>query len=341
MLVYMPFSPLLIGESSATCARLLEGQVPANRDFQSPPHRGIFCDGRQRRLRPMLQQIAMPFSPLLIGESSATCDAVLEQWIWSSFSPLLIGESSATCSVLRGERASASISLSVPSSSGNLLRLPGTSPVSVHPGGFQSPPHRGIFCDERLKRSSGFQASRLSVPSSSGNLLRLRRRRLECRNGFLSVPSSSGNLLRLGIGRVRLHRTVESFQSPPHRGIFCDVARAVARLWAALHFQSPPHRGIFCDSFSCWGPAALTLISFSPLLIGESSATNRRDWCSSPPQDFQSPPHRGIFCDLTIRTRMESVCEAILSVPSSSGPMGITLMAFSPLLIGESSATCA
>ncbi len=68
---------------------------------------------------------------------------------------------------------------------------------------------------------------------------------------------------------------MKEFQSPPHRGIFCDAPSSAACGSEPSLFQSPPHRGIFCDG---------------PLRYLRGAAGDR----------FQSPPHRGIFCDFRV-----------------------------------------
>src|SRR5579863_9404532 len=85
---------------------------------------------------------------------------------------------------------------------------------------FQSPPHRGIFCDDVAKTSTAGATF------------------------CLSVPSSSGNLLRLPYIVAGMDARQPDFQSPPHRGIFCDEAEGAIALSYTRHFQSPPHRGI-------------------------------------------------------------------------------------------------
>src|SRR5581483_7159875 len=115
------------------------------------------------------------------------------------------------------------------------------------------------------------------------------------RSPRLSVPSSSGNTLQ-------------------HRLLASQIAMSL--------FQSPLHRGILCNGYSAGGKA-LESAAFSPLFIGEYSATRADRWPTS------------------------SSCSS-LSVPSSSGntlqrqrtreKQG-TELAFSPLFIGEYSAT--
>ncbi len=87
---------------------------------------------------------------------------------------------------------------------------------------------------------------------------------------------------------------------------------------------------------------------FSPLFIGEYSATRLQQQAIKVVTNFQSPLHRGILCNDVSRSGRGSVCS--LSVPSSSGntlqlpcwlPIPKPSAAFSPLFIGEYSATSA
>ncbi len=289
------------------------------------------------------------FSPLLIGESSATTDCYNRYFaLATAFSPLLIGESSATRRDTAAARARRGRRLSVPSSSGNLLR------------------HHVPSVDKKKEAP-------LSVPSSSGNLLRLWERDVRCVGHQAFSPLLIGESSATQ-PRPNWRPTPLFFQSPPHRGIFCDTKDPAVMVDVLFAFQSPPHRGIFCDKMS--SPRKLISVPppFSPLLIGESSATaSSFMYFDDVMLGFQSPPHRGIFCDgITL-----GLCTGIhtgLSVPSSSGNLlrlatiicaklqenyhfqspphrGIfcDLMltewrhrrrqSFSPLLIGESSAT--
>ena len=67
---------------------------------------------------------------------------------------------------------------------------------------FQSPPHRGTWCDE-ASSNTFFLMNFLSVPSSSGNVVRrLTKWLLVAAPRALSVPSSSGNVVRLVYQRV-------------------------------------------------------------------------------------------------------------------------------------------
>src|SRR5579875_1257265 len=88
----------------------------------------------------------------------------------------------------------------------------------------------------------------------------------------------------------KIRRTLLRFQSPPHRGMEC-IALWCLQAGNKDLFQSPPHRGMECIC-SAGGYLYLTK-AFSPLLIGEWSASRHR--------------------------RRRSSGEKHLSVPSSSG----------------------
>src|SRR5581483_7308340 len=86
------------------------------------------------------------------------------------------------------------------------------------------------------------------------------------------------------------------FQSPLHRGILCNHLRRASVTGAAEPFQSPLHRGILCNDAAAHGGHG-HIHAFSPLFIGEYSATAEQ---TRPPQSesvFQSPLHRGILCN--------------------------------------------
>ncbi len=139
------FSPLLIGEDSATQTTTPSLATSACLSVPSSSGKILRLDGElSRRLRPV------PFSPLLIGEDSAT----------------------ARVSLADHDRHH---ELSVPSSSGKILRHPGTVPRLLAESIFQSPPHRGRFCDAQTVRAV-LRRLQLSVPSSSGKILRPRPR---------------------------------------------------------------------------------------------------------------------------------------------------------------------
>src|SRR5581483_6580743 len=136
--------------------------------FQSPLHRGILCNEAAQF---ELHRSPRPFSPLFIGEYSATISlraTAMRQR--RSFSPLFIGEYSATLSC-QCDACKRYI--------------------------FQSPLHRGILCNQkRGSRRSGVGGA-LSVPSSSGNTLQRQPGFVIAKTRIvLSVPSSSGNTLQ-------------------------------------------------------------------------------------------------------------------------------------------------
>ncbi len=218
------FSPLLIGDRRATGAPL--GPVGAIGGFQSPPHRGSSCDpgGTLDMLTCESGRTSSPFSPLLIGDRRAT----------------------------RGPRAFHGVNrhLSVPSSSGIVVRP--TRSVSCSPGrgSFQSPPHRGSSCD--------------TIRSASA-----------------SLPSSTFSPLLIGDRRAT-NKAVDphdishhDFQSPPHRGSSCDLyafARAKDRFVPFSPLLIGDRRATSCSST----PSSPTT-SFSPLLIGDRRATEGDD----------------------------------------------------------------
>ncbi len=208
------FSPLLIGERGAT----RRTGTPRGRSggFQSPPHRGTWCDRSGMERQPL--RGPLPFSPLLIGERGATASGACGQAGARSFqSPPHRG---TWCDTLTGTPGPSSPDLSVPSSSGNVVRLPAA----------RAPPDR----------------SRLSVPSSSGNVVRPARYASRLGTALrLSVPSSSGNVVRHERVAPSGHHELP-FQSPPHRGTWCDHGLEPIR-FRLLLFQSPPHRGTWCD----------------------------------------------------------------------------------------------
>ena len=385
------FSPLLIGEQTATpwLARIDHG---GSSTFQSPPHRGTNCDSSDRptacagmcsRFSPLLigEQTATSgpdvprtsaesrFSPLLIGEQTATSDGCRDRHPrWRRFSPLLIGEQTATERPARASVGDRSV-VSVPSSSGNKLR-PAVALHRRHRHQFQSPPHRGTNCDSDPTCRTPRQRLVVSVPSSSGNKLRPRQRP-RARRARVSVPSSSGNKLRPTGRDVAAMPDPSSFQSPPHRGTNCDSDAAVSAVQTALRFsplligeqtatltagrvrcllhqfQSPPHRGTNCDftmDRSIGDPRYL-------VSVPSSSGNKLRPTSPTPAHvrscsEFQSPPHRGTNCD-SLRMHVSVQCIAFQSPPHrgtncdarSAAAFGMRPQGFSPLLIGEQTAT--
>src|SRR5581483_4796802 len=332
-----------------------------------------------------------PFSPLFIGEYSATCGKYDEFGPpRPPFSPLFIGEYSATN--MSPAWPCRLCSLSVPSSSGNTLQrkmraLP-TSSVTA----FQSPLHRGILCNNpatltaqerlvsfsplfigeysatRIHRARRRRDSRLSVPSSSGNTLqRGGARHRQARHAPFS-PLFIGEYSATAAARTGVRRGMETFSplfigeysatiierprcasstapfSPLFIGEYSATRGAAGVPATNPHFQSPLHRGILCNSTISREPSAVQVFQ-SPLHRG-ILCNARIGRCSRPIQYFQSPLHRGILCNLQAAQRPGFGPR--LSVPSSSGN---TLQRaqraagpaprrpFSPLFIGEYSAT--
>ncbi len=111
------------------------------------------------------------FSPLFVGDASATVPLCLSGSIFPYFSPLFVGDASATPSPAKPRPASEisvpSLSgmllqrreraippwrwsrISVPSLSGMLLQLVSTALPGRTAGGFQSPLCRGCFCNKK------------------------------------------------------------------------------------------------------------------------------------------------------------------------------------------------
>ncbi len=144
-------------------------------DFQSPPYRGTTCD---RRRRPRSSCGARAFSPLLIGEQPATEQEALRD-------------------------ASMKI-LSVPSLSGNNLRLARWGTMPDVRRAFQSPPYRGTTCDS------------FRLPPEAADLASF---------SLLLIGEQPATTQKLYAG---LHVTAVAFQSPPYRGTTCDSRR---RAW--------------------------------------------------------------------------------------------------------------
>ncbi len=281
------FSPLLIGEDSATrtgrsrsarrstlsvpssSGKILRRAHPAGRrsrphHFQSPPHRGRFCDAR------LGQEMRSATSFQSPPHRGRFCD----------------GE--------HGDGPLDADRLSVPSSSGKILRLAedGVRPLIT------ATPFSPLLIGED-SATTGRSVGRapgpaLSVPSSSGKILRRKPTSADARRASLSVPSSSGKILRRDARAS--HRSLFVFQSPPHRGRFCDTgARSEGEL-EYISFQSPPHRGRFCDITPVMAApprSPLSVPSSSGKILRLAEAAER----TSTSSHFQSPPHRGRFCD--------------------------------------------
>ena len=110
---------------------------------------------------------------------------------------------------------------------------------------FQSPPHRGTYCDEivmsfMVTGKSSFNPLHIGAPTAIGPD-RDRHHRNHCFNP-----------LRIGAPTATLVKTNSSlqgsfgFQSPPHRGTYCN-SRSWRSSLTCVVFQSPPHRGTYFD----------------------------------------------------------------------------------------------
>src|SRR5581483_10839172 len=184
----------------------------------------------------------------------------------------------------------------------------------------------------------------LSVPSSSGNTLQ--------RSPLARPSSPTLTFSPLFIGEYSATRIYDeaslvrqiSFQSPLHRGILCNVA---SREWHRFTqcLSVPSSSGNTLQLSSARRPRAPRQ-TFSPLFIGEYSATDESASELNNLPTFQSPLHRGILCNAHCGCRLDR--RQSLSVPSSSGNTlqrrcsaspGRCRQSFSPLFIGEYSAT--
>src|SRR5581483_123418 len=93
---------------------------------------------------------------------------------------------------------------------------------------------------------SSLGVSFISVPSSSGIVLRRKRRLRALHVPRISVPSSSGIVLRHP-PFVRTSQRVLYYFSPLLIGDRSATATGRPRSGRVNRFQSPPHRGSFCD----------------------------------------------------------------------------------------------
>ena len=335
---YLPFSPLLIGERGAT--RQHGAAVDEVTDFQSPPHRGTWCDAEHcahQREASHFQSPPHRGTWCDFGHSSCPRPRVFLSVPSSSGNVVRLEDRPLRAVLI-------DVPLSVPSSSGNVVRRgePGLLDRPA-PGAF-SP----LLIGERGATGGGAAhrgvVAFLSVPSSSGNVVRHRRSFRVHDYHHLSVPSSSGNVVRLVPLFGREHR------APPFSPLLIGERGATPCIAVVVHgghlFQSPPHRGTWCDrSRGRRSPCGQRLSvpsssgnvvrpsrtpsttprasrSFSPLLIGERGATLAALSAGNVAFAFQSPPHRGTWCDAT---------GSIWLINEE--------LAFSPLLIGERGAT--
>ena len=259
------------------------------------------------------------FSPLLIGERSATSKSGRTCAAKSAFSPLLIGERSATNSttVYAGWLI---LDFQSPPHRGTVCNLragrlgPGTDCR------FQSPPHRGTVCNIRqaltLCGTCGFQS-----PPHRGTVCNTKPTCLVRRGALLSVPSSSGNGLQPGDPvkgpPLRISLSVPSSSG---NGLQPAVARAGDGSGVCLSVPSSSGNGLQLMTDQV---ASERTFPFSPLLIGERSATLPA---------FQVREHNhGSFSPLLIGER-----SATIAARNAWRDCGFS---FSPLLIGERSAT--
>ena len=166
--------------------------------------------------------------------------------------------------MLRNRLADRSVTVSVPSSSGNSLQptakahkriaasrfsplfigeLSSTFYPSAPPpdeSEFQSPLHRGTLFNAGVRMLTRcFPA--VSVPSSSGNSLQLTWSVSIPANLPVSVPSSSGNSLQPA-GSTAPANCIAGF-SPLFIGELSSTSRPTTRNTGSSSFQSPLHRG--------------------------------------------------------------------------------------------------
>ncbi len=240
--------------------------------FQSPPSRGMGCDHHDDT------------------ETSRT-----PSWFQSPPS-----RGMGCDAVVRSASGSRDLRVSIPSFAGHGLRQ-----VRIAYGckggslPFQSPPSRGMGCDSLLVRISE-ETHRFQSPPSRGmgcDSPRIWSRSSTSSGQFQSPPSrgmgcdsdktveklfskliSFNPLLRGAWAATKQPKEKENgihhrFQSPPSRGMGCDLGAAAVAQAQADQFQSPPSRGMGCDS------------SLPAPTKGARHPT------------FQSPPSRGMGCD--------------------------------------------
>ena len=218
--------------------------------------------------------------------------------VLTAFSSLLIGKCSAT--VWRRIRIHAlhGCFLSVPSSSGNVLRR-------ILPSTLARPECLAVFSSLLIGKSSATAQTAygssdvrpcLSVPSSSGNVLRLidgapyqpgnqtfssllvgkcSATGIQVITGFPPPLSPSFSSLLIGKCSATSPRSAcpppanrRLFQFPPHREMVCDATGGSSH---SPVFQFPPHREKVCDRWRLRADRGTA--SFSSLLIGKRSAT--------------------------------------------------------------------
>src|SRR5579875_1257264 len=178
---------LSVPSSSGNGVHLLRRRVSvSDQGFQSPPHRGMECITSSKT---SFVWRKASFSPLLIGEWSASwLTPFIRIWLFT-FSPLLIGEWSASVTIGLYTYASASFQ-SPPHRGMECIRQHCCTSGTY--SAFQSPPHRGMECIQISRRIDERSPTFQSPPH----------RGMECIGSkvvgalallALSVPSSSGN----------------------------------------------------------------------------------------------------------------------------------------------------
>src|SRR5581483_8751467 len=211
------FSPLLIGERGATAASPFSTNHSIS--FQSPPHRGTWCDGTAGKTRSMPSPCSLsvpsssgnvvrrpapaktrpatpPFSPLLIGERGATAGPSRSSSWTRTFSPLLIGERGAP-------GVTVDVQWSAYAFSPLLIGERGATLFQVFPALSEPNAFSPLLIGER-GATYGLVTPELAAAAFSPLLIGER-------------GATLGRLFTRNHNRV--------FQSPPHRGTWCDRPR--------------------------------------------------------------------------------------------------------------------
>ncbi len=283
--------------------------------FQSPCHRGKWCNRNNAR---EFSIVNGRFSPLVIGASGATKkDDFVLRLKPQRFSPLVIGASGATrCGPACPRRP---VCVSVPLSSGQVVQPYSSHRHPLDLPGFQSPCHRGKWCNERRRRHRR-RVRPFQSPCHRGKWCNIAAWRMAPTVGIVfqspchrgkwcnvefegDAPQIAARFSPLVIGAsgatycppIGILRYGAVFQSPCHRGKWCNCKTTDAPKWS-LEFQSPCHRGKWCNIYD------------QPYPVRGSR--------------FQSPCHRGKWCNPRFSPRF----------PDYS-------FCFSPLVIGASGAT--
>ncbi len=239
--------------------------------FQSPPSRGMGCEYRPDREE--LLEIRNGFNPLLRGAWAASGPPGDVPGTWAvRFNPLLRGAWAASLYLF-------------------LLFL--------LVGEFQSPPSRGMGCEQRRSGPPSWRTATSFNPLLRGAW---------AASGKTNSPASSEylasfNPLLRGAWAASWVHVAPRDPGTPGVSIpsFAGHGLRVAPRGAGAHqergeFQSPPSRGMGCESGSA---AAITIpASFNPLLRGAWAARTRPSTTTSGPRStFQSPPSRGMGCE--------------------------------------------